>query len=441
MIEELLDVGWALAAEFVDFVGVEVRRRTLGDWVLRFFPLVLFLELPRYYLSTVVLCVARLLRLPRIDHASRAALLGRRPLVSVVVAGRNESAVIQRTIACLLDQDYPNLEILVVDDASEDEMPELARPFARKGLIRFVRNDGSRGRGGKPTGANLGLRLSRGEFVVLLDADTTFDRSMIRKMIAHFAEPDVGAVAGNVLVLNRDENLLSRLQTIEYSIGIDIHKRFSDVIGCALQGSGAITAFRRAPLVALGGWDPELAEDTDISFRMVRAGWRIAFAAEAVALTEVPTRWGVIARQRARWDRGGLRIFLGIGRPLLNPKRSHLGFAFELWSLYLFYIFATVAYPFYLLWLLLQGGFVFAFVLLVSAVVYSILSLLTLVSIRMHSERVDHVGRLLGAALFMPYYKEFLRWVRFKAFVKEFFVIAPDDPFLPGNAWANGRRF
>ena len=441
MIDGALDLLWAWAAEFGEYAHHEFRRRTLGDWVLRFFPLVFFLELPRYYLSTVVLLFARAFGLPRYDRAAQRALLTRRPLVSVVVAGRNESAVIQATIRCLLDQDYPDIEIIVVDDASEDEMADLARPFARKGLIRFVKNEGSRGRGGKPTGANLGLRLARGEFVVLLDADTTFDRSMVRKMLAYFADPSVGAVAGNIFVLNRDTNLLSRLQTIEYAIGIDIHKRFTNVTGCALQGSGAITAFRRAPLVALGGWDPELAEDTDISFRMVRAGWRIAFASDAVALTEVPTRLSVLARQRARWDRGGLRIFLGIGKRLLNPRASNKGFAFELWSLYFFYIFATAIYPFYLVWLAFQGLFVFGFVMLASAVFYSALSALTLVSIRIHSQRVDRVGSLVGAALVMPYYKEYLRWVRFKAFVKEYLVIDPDDPFLPGNAWANAGRF
>ena len=362
-------------------------------------------------------------------------------MVSVVVAGRNEASSIEACIRSLVDQGYPNLEIIVVDDHSDDDTYKIAKRYARKGVIRVIRNNEGLGRSGRPAASNLGLRFANGEILVSLDADTTFDKRLIEALVRPFDDPSIGVVAGNVLVRNCTTNLLTRIQTIEYAVSIDLHKRFSGMVGSTLQASGAIGAFRRSALIDIGGWDPELAEDGDICLRLVKAGWRVTFAAEAVALTDVPDQWKVIIKQRNRWDRGGYRAYFAKHGRLLLRSSSTPGYAYGMWSELIFSTVLPLLYPFYLVWLLSQGFALWSFVTLTSTALYLVLAPLPLIAIAIVSTRTKDVSNLIGASLVMPFYRSLMRWVKIRALLREIFRTKYEDSFLPDSVWKNAPRY
>lgn len=431
----------AFLSEISDTFRHEISRRDAVDWIFCFAPLLVFLELPRYYLSLMGVMIAQWMGYPKRDHEAEQAILDRSPMVSVVCAGLNESATIDECIRSLVDQDYENLEIIVVDDHSTDGMLEVARRWALTGRVRVIRNESARGRMGRGSATNVGVRVARGEIVVSCDADCTFDRRLVRELVAGFADPEVGWVAGNVLVRNQDTNFLTRSQTLEYLVSIDLHKRWTDLWGCTLQASGAIGAFRRDALLEIGGWDQELAEDTDISLRLIKQGWKGVFRPRAVTLTNVPDTWKVLTRQRTRWDQGGLRTYFRKHRRLMNPKVSGWTFASELWLEWFFSCFASIAYPFYFVWLLCQGLPLFLFVMGTCAAMYAVASMMILLPIAVVSERTGPIRHLLMPALTHALYKGYLRWVRFRAVLMEIFRIDYEDSFLPDSAWNHCPRW
>ena len=423
-----------------DVWSARVEELSLVGWLLFFAPAIL-LEIPYYYVPLWGVVVARALGFPRVDLRARAGFLGREPAVSVVVAGRNEAAIIAHCIESLLELEYPNLEIIVVDDASTDETYAIASKYARRGLIRVIRNRESVGRTGRPTASNLGMRLANGELIISLDADTTFDRGLIGHLIAPFADPRIGIVAGNVLARNSEKNMVTRLQTLEYVTGIDMFKRWTSMLGSTLQASGAIGAFRRKALLDIGGWDPELTEDCDLSMRLVKRGWRIAFAHKAVSLTAVPETLGALIAQRTRWDRGGLRTYFFKHGRLLRPSASSGPYAYGMWGELTFSVVLPMLYPFYLVWLLAQGMAVFSFVLMATWVFYTGLTLLSLIAIAAVSERSGRISTLVVPALLMPFYRELLRWAKIVAILLELLRVRYEDGYLPESAWSHAPRF
>lgn len=445
VIGRLLDEIAIYVSHWTDAWSNTLASSSLFEQALFFAP-ILLLEVPQYYVPLVA-CVVGKWREDEQDVSQaedfvRAARPARRwPSVSVVVAGRNEAASIEACIRSLIDQGYPNLDILVIDDHSEDETYQIARRFAREGSIRVIRNNEVCGRAGRPTASNLGLRFATGEFIVSLDADTTFDQGLIEALIAPFDDPKIGVVAGNVLVRNREKNLLTRIQTIEYAVSIDLHKRWSRATGSTLQASGAIGAFRRQALNDIGGWDPELAEDGDICLRLVKSGWRVTFAHEAVALTDVPEKWSVIIKQRTRWDRGGFRAYFAKHGRLLRPSKSTAGYAYGMWGELVFSTLLPLIYPVYAIWLFAQGFALWSFVLLASLAVYMVLSPLPLIAIAIVSTRTRDVRKLIGAALVMPFYRTLMRWVKIRALIYELLRVRYRDSFLPNSAWDNAPRY
>jgi len=205
------------------------------------------------------------------------------PFVSIIVAGRNEADIIGGTIDSLLNLSYKNKEIIVVDDCSDDNMYDICKKYADKGQIRLFRNSSATGRAGRPVATNLGVRMSRGEFIISVDADTSYDYDIIEKMIAPFWNTEIGAVAGNLKIRNIGNTVWADLQAVEYAISIGLWKRWTSFLGTTLQASGAFGAFRKEAIMDVGGWDPELAEDADISLKIKKCGWKIDFAPLAIA--------------------------------------------------------------------------------------------------------------------------------------------------------------
>ncbi|NGO42004.1 glycosyltransferase [Streptomyces ureilyticus] len=222
--------------------------------------------------------------------------------VTVLIPAYNEEAGIESTIHSLLDSTHPYLEIIVIDDGSDDQTADLAT-WIDDPRVRVIRQPNS----GKAAALNTGLGYARNDIVVMVDADTVFEPDAIHRLIQPLAHPAVGAVSGNTKVGNR-RGLLGRWQHLEYVFGFNLDRRMFEVLECMPTVPGAIGAFRRDALMGVGGVSEDtLAEDTDLTMALWRAGWRVVYEESSVAWTEVPTTLRQLWRQRYRWCYGTLQ--------------------------------------------------------------------------------------------------------------------------------------
>jgi peptidoglycan-N-acetylglucosamine deacetylase len=221
--------------------------------------------------------------------------------VSVIVPAFNETENIEATLRSILANDHP-LEILVVDDGSSDGTAELVESLALP-AVRVIRQPNS----GKPIALNTGVARAQHDLVVMMDGDTVFQPDTVGRLVAPFADPAVGAVAGNVKVANRTA-LIPRLQHIEYVVGFGIDRRVQDTMRAITTIPGAAGAFRRQAVLDVGGLSLDtLAEDTDLTIALGREGWRVVYEERAIAWTEAPTTLSQLWRQRYRWTYGTMQ--------------------------------------------------------------------------------------------------------------------------------------
>ncbi|MFJ5921747.1 bifunctional polysaccharide deacetylase/glycosyltransferase family 2 protein [Kitasatospora sp. NPDC092948] len=221
--------------------------------------------------------------------------------VTVLVPAYNELECIANTLNSLAASDYP-IEVIVIDDGSTDGtadiVEEMDLPFVR--LIRKVN-------GGKPSALNAGIAAASYDIVVMMDGDTVFEPSTVRELVQPFADPRIGAVAGNAKVGNRD-SLIGAWQHIEYVLGHNLDRRMYDVLNVIPTIPGAVGAFRKEALRQVGGMsDDTLAEDTDITIGVLCAGWRVVYAERARAWTEAPASLQQLWSQRYRWSYGSMQ--------------------------------------------------------------------------------------------------------------------------------------
>lgn len=222
--------------------------------------------------------------------------------LTVLVPAHNEEAGIAATVRSLLDCAYPLIQVVVIDDGSTDGTAEAVERI-RDPRVTLVRQPNT----GKPGALNTGLAHARHDIVVMVDADTVFEPDALYRLVQPLAHPAVGAVSGNTKVGNR-RHLLGAWQHLEYVLGFNLDRRMFEVLECMPTVPGAIGAFRRDALMGVGGVSDEtLAEDTDLTMALWRAGWRVVYEEAAVAWTEVPQTLRQLWRQRYRWCYGTLQ--------------------------------------------------------------------------------------------------------------------------------------
>lgn len=260
----------------------------------------LFFDAPRYAASALIVWAWDF---PRDLLCSlfrrREPLLDYEPTVAVIIAGYNEGAAIRQTLDSVWGT-YPGLEILVVDDGSSDEMSCIVNSFASEHSgVQLLRRHI---RGGKSAALNLAQRYTKADVLVYLDSDCELTPGAVREIVQPLRDPSVGAVSGVVLARNPFTNLVTWAQALEYLHCIFLGRMFSSRLGILGIVSGAFGAYRAQAIEEVGGFDVGPGEDGDLTLRLRKCGYEIGFASYAQCLTNLPTTWSHLCKQRRRWE-------------------------------------------------------------------------------------------------------------------------------------------
>jgi cellulose synthase/poly-beta-1,6-N-acetylglucosamine synthase-like glycosyltransferase len=299
--------------------------------------------------------------------------------VSIIIPAHNEEDCIRETLQSLIRIDYPNLEILLVDDGSTDHTYDKSLPFAGiqdDKIIKILRKP----QGGKASALNLGFRYCTGDYIVCMDADSQLAADSIRRLLRRFVHDKIGACAGQVVVRNRC-NLLTHLQALEYMLMNGMARMFQSYFSSVLIAPGPLTMFRRHVLQELqerwgsdynnirlqfgkvpGPWESDtFAEDTKLSLSILASGADIVYEPAALCFTAAPTHVQRLLNQRYRWNRGNIQAVRRIWQRWCQTphERPNLGiwlvvFMIEsiLWSLL-----DIVGLIMFLLLIMTLGGF------------------------------------------------------------------------------------
>ena len=229
------------------------------------------------------------------------------PPVAVLVPGYNEEKVIVATVRSVLNSDYTNMRVIVIDDGSKDRTFEVAREaFAREiaeGRVTLLTKPNN----GKAGALNFGIEHLTEEFYVGIDADTVIAPDAVSKLVRHFADPRIGAVAGNAKVGNR-VNLWTRWQALEYITSQNFERRALDLFGVVTVVPGAIGAWRAEGVRRAGGYPINtVAEDADLTMNLLEQGYRVIYEDRSLAFTEAPVDMRGLMKQRFRWSFGTLQ--------------------------------------------------------------------------------------------------------------------------------------
>jgi len=242
-----------------------------------------------------------------------------RPSVSVIIPVYNEEAVIKQTIRAILQSRYPITEILVIDDGSTDHTAAIVRnTFFYEPTVTLIRKEN----GGKSSVLNLGFRRASGDIVVTIDADTIFTKDTISYLVTHFKDPRIAAVSGNCKIGNI-RNQLTLWQHIEYVTANNLERRACDELNCMMVVPGSNSAWRKSVVRDVGYFDYDtLAEDTDLTIKILNAGHKVVFDDRAVSYEECPENLKDFLKQRFRWSYGILQSLWKHKRRILTSKNK-----------------------------------------------------------------------------------------------------------------------
>ncbi len=283
-----------------------------------------------FFVVAIVLIISRLLAIAFLaiyqhykeQKEKKTIGIDYQPKVSVIVPAFNEEVNAVRTVDYLLKSTYPDIEVIFVDDGSKDNTFEKVNStFLNNPKVKVL----TKPNGGKAAALNFGIEYATGEILVCIDADTILPAEAIAKMIPYFADHKVGAVAGNVRVGNT-LNMLTHWQSIEYTTSQNFDRRAYDAVNAILVVPGAIGAFRKTAMKEIDGFTTDtLAEDCDLTLRLLRAGFVIRTCNDALALTEAPESLNNFLKQRSRWTFGMMQSFWKHRDLLFSFKKPNIG--------------------------------------------------------------------------------------------------------------------
>lgn len=269
--------------------------------------------------------------LQHVEHMTDPMEADEYPLVTIIVPAYNEGKVIEASVESLMIMDYPRFEVVVVDDGSADDTYaqalRLSQIYGSKRLRALTQPNG-----GKAIALNNGIANARGELVLCMDGDSRLEPQTLKQAVKHFRDRTVGAVAGNVKVANR-LNTLTRLQALEYIEGLSLVRTAHAFFRRLTVIPGPLGLFRKQVLEQIGGYlGDTYSEDTEVTLRVVLAGWKIKYESRAAAWTEAPETARALFQQRYRWSRGILQALLKNKARLRRPFPDFFDWAL-LWSI------------------------------------------------------------------------------------------------------------
>ncbi len=375
--------------------------------------------------------------------AARTKLFIERPLISIIVPGKNEGEHIYNLARSMREQTYRNFEFIVIDDGSDDETERICKSLQKNGMIDlFLRNDV---RGGKASAANLGFRYSSGKIIVHLDADCSYDNDAIENIIIPFyLDENVGAVGGNIFVRNYEDSLCTALQAIEYADTISIGRITTSYLGLYRVVSGAFGAFSRTALDRVHGWDIGPGLDGDITVKLRKLGYKIIFEPNAICQTSVPDTYRGLTRQRLRWDKSIIRFRVRKHKDVFYPNNlfnfSNFLSSFENIT---YNIILNLKWWVYIFDMLINYSTMLGFILPFNILLYTCSNYLKFLVFSLFRERKNEsVSYFL---VYMPcmvfYFGFYLRIVRTTAYIQEFFFKKSyDDPWNPAKSSRHAKE-
>ena len=292
----------------------------LGNWFIMYL-----------FFSAIFLAIGRILMIGILalrqyseDKKSTPARLANPalPPVSIIVPAYNEEVTAIKTIESLLKLEYPLLEIIFVDDGSKDAtFAVVDAAYGNHPLVKVL----TKPNGGKASALNFGIERSSHDFLVCIDADTQLKDDAIFHLMTYFTDNEIGAVAGTVKVGN-ETNMITRWQSIEYITAQNMDRRAFDLLNSITVVPGAIGAFRKEAIFKAGGFTYDtLAEDCDLTMRILKQGYIVRNCAEAIAYTEAPEKLDALMKQRFRWSFGVIQSFWKNRDALFNKKYKFFG--------------------------------------------------------------------------------------------------------------------
>jgi len=404
-------------AYFWPFFLIDMSRYLLLDFV------VILQYIPKRYKQRKLYSIAR------------RNLFQERPLVSVIVPGKNEGQYIPRLAQSLALQTYPNIESIIVDDGSDDSTPFIGRRLKRQGKIsQFIRNDI---RGGKASAANTALRYCHGKYIVHLDADSYLAEDAIENiLIPFYLDENVGAVGGDLRAANIDASLATRLQAIEYFKNISTGRTVSSELRILRIISGAFGAFRKDILDRIYGWDVGPGLDGDVTLKVRKLGYRVIHEPFAVCYTNVPATFRKLTKQRYRWDRSLIRFRIRKHYDILLPSGNFrwCNFFSSLDNIF-FNLVLNLKWWVYIIQVLLIGRAYIEVIIIINLVLYGVANILEfgIASILLfRSMSLKEFALFLYLPLVPLYTGMFFRLVRTFAYVMElFFKVSFFDKWNP----------
>ncbi len=237
---------------------------------------------------------------------------------SILVPAYNEGKGIEDSIISMLEMDYDNFEVIVINDGSKDDTLEVARKhegWHGNVLVKVI----SQKNMGKSNALNYGTSVATGDIILCVDGDSKLHPQTLKLGMRHFQDPKLGSVAGNVKVINR-RNMMTNLQALEYIEGLNLVRRAQALMQAVNIVPGPCGFFRRSVILEVGGWDDDTyAEDCDLTLKVLTRGYKIDYEPGAISYTEAPEKLLQLLKQRYRWTRGILQAMRKNAIHLINP--------------------------------------------------------------------------------------------------------------------------
>lgn len=258
------------------------------------------------------------------------------PLVSIIIPVFNEGKIIKDSVMSLLKMNYNKYEIIIVNDGSTDNTAEVCEELV--GVHKGLHSDISvtlinKPNGGKSSALNTGIQYSKADFVLCMDGDTQLAPNSLKESVKYFRDEKLGAVAGNVKILNR-KRILTDLQALEYIEGLNLLRSSQSYLGIINIIPGPIGIFRKSAIQQSGWYSNDtFAEDADLTLKLRIAGWKVVYEMNAIAYTEAPENIHQLLKQRYRWTRGILQSIRKYKEYLYNPFID-FGNTIILWTMF-----------------------------------------------------------------------------------------------------------